>query len=198
MGYENFTLEDVKQKLGVKVVEREGLFSDVPPIAPSPWLEEALREGAPLALAVSTEKARSEWIIAPILLEVRRLRRGSISLFSGASFNVDDARGLAGFCDWIVARSAEQLIIEAPVVAIVEAKNEDFRRGVPQCIAEMYAAQLFNERRSAPFDVTHGAVTTGNVWRFLRLRAGVAEVDMIELHMHQMDRILGVLHAMTA
>src|SRR5947209_6412995 len=132
MAYDDFTLDDVKQKLGLSVREAEGIFADVPPSAPSAWLEEALRDGAPLALAVSTEKARSEWIIAPILLEVRRRRRGEVSLFSGASFNVDDARGLMGFCDWIIARSPEQLTIEAPVVAIVEAKNEDFRRGIPQ------------------------------------------------------------------
>jgi hypothetical protein len=197
MPYQDFTLEDVKHKLGLSVVEAEGIFADVPPSAPSAWLTEALSDGAPLALAVSTEKARSEWIIAPILLEVRRRRRGDISLFSGASFNVDDARGLTGFCDWIIAHSSEQLIIEAPVIAIVEAKNEDFRRGVPQCLSEMYAAQLFNERRGSPREVTHGVVTTGNVWRFLRLRGTVAEVDMTELHMHQIDRVLGVLLSMT-
>ncbi len=202
MAYQNFTLEDVKQKLGLTVSEAEGIFAEVPPVAASAWLEESLREGVSLALAISTEKARSEWIIAPILLEVRRHRRGEISLFSGASFDVDDARGLTGFCDWIITHSPEQLAIEAPVVAIVEAiveaKNEDFRRGVPQCLAEMYAGRIFNERRGRPPSVTHGGVTTGNVWRFLRLRGDVAEVDMTELYIHQVDRILGVLLAMTA
>lgn len=198
MAYQDFTLDDVKHKLGLTVRESEGLFTDVAPCAPSAWLEETLREGAPLALAVSTEKARSEWIIAPILLEVRRRRRGELSLFSGASFNVDDTRGLSGFCDWLIARSPEQLAIEAPVVAIVEAKNEDFRRGIPQCISEMFAAQLFNERRGTARPLTHGVVTTGNVWRFLRLGGAVVEIDMTELHMHQLDRVLGVLLAMTA
>jgi len=114
MAYDDFTLDDVKQKLGLSLREVEGLFADVPPAAPSAWLEETLREGASVALAVSTEKARSEWIIAPILLEVRRQRRGQLSLFSGTEFNVDEARGLVGFCDWLVARSPEQLAIEAP------------------------------------------------------------------------------------
>ncbi len=198
MGYENFTLDDVKQKLGLSVREAEGLFADVSPSAPSAWLEECLREGVSLALAVSTEKARSEWIVAPILLEVRRRRRGEIALFSGTSFNVDDTRGLTGFCDWIITHSPEQLAVEAPVVALVEAKNEDFRRGVPQCIAEMYAGRVFNERRGRARDAMHGVVTTGNVWRFLRLRGDVAEVDMTEIYIHQIDRILGVLLAMTA
>jgi hypothetical protein len=198
MAYESFTLQDVKEKLGLSVQETQGIFADVPPAKPSAWLLETLREGAPLALAFSTEKARSEWIIAPILLEVRRQRGAELSLFSGANFNVDDARGLTGFCDWIITRSPEMLAIEAPVVAVVEAKNEDLRRGVSQCIAEMYAAQVFNERRGQPRACAYGVVTTGNVWRFLRLRGTVAEVDMTELYMHQLDRVLGVLLAMTA
>jgi len=58
--------------------------------------------------------------------------------------------------------------------------------------------RIFNERRGAPSEVAHGAVTTGNVWRFLRLKGDVAEVEMNELYIHQIDRILGVLLAMTA
>lgn len=198
MAYNQFTLDDVKQRLGLSLREVEGLFATVPPATPSAWLEETLREGASVALAVSTEKARSEWIIAPILLEVRRQRRGELSLFSGTEFNVDESRGLVGFCDWLVARSPEQLAIEAPVVALVGAKNENFRLGIPQCLAEMYAARLFNERRGHPRPVVHGVVTTGNVWRFLRLRGDVGEVDRAEYYLREIDRILGVLVSMTA
>lgn len=198
MAYNQFSLDDVKQKLGVSIREAEGLFAGIPPATPSAWLQETLREGVALALAVSTDKARSEWIIAPILLEVRRQRRGELSLFSGTELDVDEARGLTGFCDWLVSRSPEQLSIEAPVMAIVEAKNENFRLGIPQCIAEMVAASLFNERRGRPRDAVYGVVTTGNVWRFLRLRGDVAEVDLTELYLDQLDRVLGVLLAMTA
>lgn len=198
MAYNQVSLDDVKQKLGVSIREAEGLFAGIPPATPSAWLQETLREGVALALAVSTDKARSEWITAPILLEVRRQRRGELSLFSGTELDVDEARGLTGFCDWLVSRSPEQLSIEAPVMAIVEAKNENFRLGIPQCIAEMVAASLFNERRGRPRDAVYGVVTTGNVWRFLRLRGDVAEVDLTELYLDQLDRVLGVLLAMTA
>jgi hypothetical protein len=98
------------------------------------------------------------------VLELRRRRRGELSLFSGTSFNVDDARGLTVFCDWLIARSPEQLTIEAPVVAIVEAKNENIRQGIPQCAAEMYASRLFHEQRGASAPVLFGAVTTGSAW----------------------------------
>jgi len=108
----------------------------------SALLRDYLRDAAPLALAFSTEKARSEMIIALILLEVRRQRKGEVSLFSGADFNVDPERGLVGFCDYLLSLSREQLSVEAPVVAVVEAKNENLRLGTPQCIAEMVAARL--------------------------------------------------------
>jgi hypothetical protein len=198
MAYSDFTLEDVKQKLGITLREAPELFAGIPPQTPSAWLVDHLRETVPLALAISTEKARSEFIVAPILLEVRRLGQGAISLFSGTEFNVDEAKGLSGFCDWILGRSPEQLTVEAPVVAIVEAKNENIRRGIAQCLAELVAAQEFNARRGSVKRVLHGAVTTGDLWRFMRLSAGVAEVDLSQFHVQGLDRLLGVLLSMTA
>jgi hypothetical protein len=198
VAYNQFSLEDVKRKLGVTVHETHELFADVPPVTPGAWLVELLHDALPLALAISTEKARSELIISPILLEVRRRRDNAVSLFSGTEFNVDEAKGLVGFCDWILGRSAEQLTVEAPVVAIVEAKNENMRQGTAQCLAELVAATEFNARRESSVSAVYGAVTTGNLWRFMRLRGSVAEVDLSEFHIQSLDRILGVLLSMTA
>ena len=198
MAYNQFTLDDVKQKLGVAVRETVDLYAAVPPVAPSAALVEQLRENVPLALAIGTEKARSEFIIAPVLLEVRRRRAGAVSLFSGTEFTVDPARGLVGFCDWLLARSPEQLTVEAPVVAVVEAKNENMRAGIAQCLAELVAARAFNAGRKHPVPVVHGAVTTGDLWRFLRLDDAGAEVDLSQHPIQHVDRILGVLLAMTA
>jgi len=197
MAYNQFSLDDVKQRLGVVLCETVDLFGEVPPIAPSSLLEETLRDSAPIALAVSTEKSRSEMIIAPILLEVRRRHAGKVSLFSGTEFNVDESRGLVGYCDWLLARSPEQLAIEAPVLAVVEAKNENLRQGVPQCIAEMVAAQSFNLKRGLDRQV-HGAITTGDVWRFMRLQGSRVEIDLTMYYLHQVEKILGILISMTA
>jgi hypothetical protein len=193
MAYNQFTLDEVKQKLGVTLREETGIFAGIAPVAVSEMLRSYLKEAAPLALAFSTEKARSEMIIAPILVEVRRQLGGEIGLFSGADFNVDPERGLAGFCDFLLSRSPEQLSIEAPVVAVVEAKNENLRLGTPQCLAEMVAASLFNERHGRALPVVYGAVTTGDVWRFLRLRSGTAEVDLTGYYLQDVERIVGVL-----
>ncbi len=198
MAYNDLTIDDLSQRFGVSVVEVRDLFGGVAPVSIGAHLAETLRDHAPLALAMSTEKARSEMIIAPILLEARRLCGGTVSLFSGMEFSVDPARGLSGFCDFLFSLSALQIAIEAPVLAVVEAKNENIRQGVPQCIGEMYAARLFNERRGAHPPIVFGAVTTGNVWRFIRLRGEVAEVDLSEYHFHEVDRVVGVLVEMLA
>jgi hypothetical protein len=197
MAYDQFSLDDVKQRLGVVLRETVDLFGDVPPIAPSALLYETLRDGAPIALAVSTEKSRSEMIIAPILLEIRRRHAGKVSLFSGTEFNVDESRGLVGYCDWLMTRSPEQLAIEAPVLAIVEAKNENLRQGVPQCVAEMVAAQAFNLKRGLDRPV-HGAITTGDVWRFMRLQGLQVDMDLTMYYLDKLDKVLGILVAMTA
>lgn len=197
MAYNQFSLHDVKQRLGVTIRETVDLFGGIAPITPSSLLQETLRDSAPIALAISTEKSRSEMIITPILLEVRRCHKGTVALFSGTEFNVDEARGLVGYCDWLLTRSPEQLAIEAPVLAVVEAKNENIRQGVPQCVAEMVAAQSFNAQQGQDRTV-YGAITTGDTWRFLRLRGSLVEIDLTMYYLHELEKVLGILIAMTA
>ena len=119
------------------------------PVTLSALLQETLAESVPLALEVSTEKARSEFIIAPMLAETRRQFAGQISLFSGIDFTVDAEAGLRGVCDFLFSLSPLQLYVQAPVLAVVEAKNENIKAGIGQCVAEMLAAQRFNAARAA-------------------------------------------------
>lgn len=198
MAYNAFTLQDIKRTFKLEVLENRDLYSGVKPAPISAHLRQSLDEGAPLALAMSTEKARSELIIAPILMEVRRQCGGRVSLFSGMEFSVDPERGLSGFCDFLLSASASQMEIEAPVLAIVEAKNENIRTGIPQCIAEMLAAGIFNERRGDGGRVIHGAVTTGSDWRFLRLKGAEVEVDREEYYLSEVERVVGVMVSMLA
>jgi hypothetical protein len=193
MAYNAFTLNEVKRQFGLQIHEQEALFADAPSVEVSPWLQETLREFAPLALAMSTEKARSEMIIAPILLEVRRQKHETISLFSGMEFTVDATQGLVGFCDYLLSLSPTHFTIEAPVVAVVEAKNENLRGGMGQCIAEMVAAKLFNEQQGKPLKNIYGAITTGSNWRFLRLQSTNVHIDLTERYLDQPGAIVGVL-----
>ena len=96
-----------------------------------------------LAVAIGTEKAKSEMIVANILIELREQFEHRISLFSGIDFSVDVESGLTGVCDFLVSLSPEQFYLEAPVIVLVEAKNADVKLGLGQCVAEMLAAQRF-------------------------------------------------------
>ena len=78
-------------------------------------------------------------------MEVRRILKHKVSLFSGIEFNVDKEKGLSGFCDFIISSSQEQLTLSSPFITVIEAKNENIIGGFGQCIAEMVAASIFNE-----------------------------------------------------
>jgi hypothetical protein len=193
MEYSDFTLARVKEELGIVVVEGKNLFHGTIPVEPSDYLKESLKRSEAFATLVNTEKVRSEFLIAPILGEIRERGASSVSLFSGTDFNVDPEKGLQGFCDFILSKSAEQLDITAPVVAIAEAKNESIRSGIGQCLAEMVAAQIFNERKGQPIDRIYGAVTTGSLWRFIILEGSTAWIDQPEYFIGNIEKILGIL-----
>jgi hypothetical protein len=197
MAYADFTLSGLAKQFDLTIDETSDLVSHVPPAALDERFVTRLAEDAVLALAVSTEKARSEFIIAPVLAELRRMAQCRIGLFSGVDFTVDPAAGLAGVCDFIITRSPEQLFITAPVLMLVEAKNEDMKRGYAQCVAEMIAAQRFNEREGNATELIYGAVTTGNVWRFLRLTGTRVSVDRREYHIERVSHIVGILLQLT-
>lgn len=193
MSYGDFTLTKVKKELGVEIIEGVSLFDTVSPIAASAFLMEALRRYGQLATLVNTEKSRSEFLIAPILGEIVEQSKREVSLFSGRNFSVDPDRGLQGFCDFILSRSPEQIEVAAPVMTIAEAKNESIPSGLGQCMAEMVAAQIFNEREGQPIDTIYGAVTTGTTWRFLRLIGSQIWIDDREYFINEINHILGIL-----
>ncbi|HEX4611084.1 MAG TPA: hypothetical protein VH092_23035, partial [Urbifossiella sp.] len=194
MAYGDFTLKDVVTKFGLTTVERVDLFEAVPEVQPSERLVGLLHDFRPIALAIHTEKARSEYLTAPVLGELRLALHPAISLFSGNEFPVDPARGLNGYCDFILSRGREQQYITAPVMVVVEAKNDNLKNGLGQCAAGMVAARVFNEREGSPVQAIHGAVTTGMNWRFLRLIGDNLFLDGQEYHLNELPKLLGILH----
>lgn len=196
MSYSDFTLEKIQQSFALKMVEDQDLFSSILEIEISNILKQNLELKVPLALAINTEKARSEFIIAEVLVELKRILNGKISLFSGINLDVDKEKGLNGYCDFIVSQSSEQFFLKAPIITIVEAKNENIPSGIGQCIAEMIAARLFNEQAAQPIERLYGAVTIGNIWKFLKYEQGAVYIDQQEYHISQINKIVGILVAM--
>lgn len=198
MSYNKFTIAQLKAQFGLQVTDKPGLFTAAPPAAVSDWLRETLTKQRVLALRGNSEKARSEYIIAPIMAEVYNLMEEQANLFSGTEFNVDISKGLAGFCDFLFSLAPFTIEIEAPIVSIVETKKEDILRGIPQCLAELVAAQIVNERAGRTIDTLYGGVTNGDVWRFLRLQGTVATVDRDFYYLDNVEKIVGILLSMLA
>jgi hypothetical protein len=193
MSYNKFTLRKVVEDFSLKIQETGTFIPPLAPVAPSNFLVQMLADNIPWAIAVGSEKARSEAIINPILLEVRRQLDRQVSVFSGEEFNIDPEAELTGRCDFLISRSPEQLFITAPAVVIVEAKKEDTKPGLGQCLAEMVAAQRFNAIAQQNVPTIYGCVTSGTAWRFLKLEEQVATIDLTDYPVSPIEYILSVL-----
>lgn len=196
MPYSDFTVKKVQEAFQIQLHETTGLFAGIPGKEASAHLFETLRGNVPLAASINTEKARSELIIAPILVEIKKQHKEVLSLFSGVELTVDREKELSGFCDFLFSRSPEQLYVRAPVVMIVEAKNENIMSGLGQCIAEMIAAEMFNEQEGDSINKSYGVITSGNLWKFLKLEGRDVFIDLDDYGIKELAGILGILSAM--
>ena len=193
MAYNKFKLKDLEVKFNIQNFNREFIVQDLPLFNTCKRMLEDLvdAKGEPLA----TEKAKSEFIVLPVLKELRRKNPNKFSYFSGYEFNVDSKQGLNGFCDYIFSTEPEKLTIEAPVFFFVEAKKGDIEAWLGQCGAEMYAAQIFNAREGNPQKVIYGCVTNAFSWAFLKLEENNLYIDpnYIPLTFNNPTAVLSVL-----
>jgi hypothetical protein len=193
MSFRDFTLPKVQQDFGLTTDATRQLFGEVAPVPLSETMRRYLDDFQPLGMSIPTEKGRSELLVAPLLAEVWRRSGHRVSLYSGVEFNVDEAAGLNGVCDFLLGLSAQLYYVEAPVVAVVGAKKDSIPEGLGQCAAAMVAVQRFNQNAGKPHDSVYGCVTTGSLWHFLRLTGRRLDIDLDEYQIAQADRILGVL-----
>ena len=196
MAYSHFTLSAARKAFELETVRSIGLFSQTEPVEPSAELTRALAKKAPLAVAIATEKAKSELIVSEVLFELREHFEQRVSLFSGIDFTVDADAGLVGVCDFLVSLSPEQFELEAPVIVLVEAKRDNLTSGLGQCVAEMVAAQRFNAEKGNDIPRVYGATTTGVMWQFLKLEGQTLHIDMDVHTIERCDKLLGILASM--
>jgi hypothetical protein len=193
MAYSDFSLESIIEQQQLRLTNNAALFGHVVLVTPTQWLQETLSISEDLGLFGATEKARSEFIVAPILIEMERLNRGKFMVFSGKSLDVDKEKGLNGECDFILSRGEMTRILNAPILSIVEAKKQDLDLGLGQCSAQMVGAHLFNLRKGIDIPAIYGCVTTGDRWQFLKLEALDLSIDRrIYNHPTDLASILGI------
>ena len=198
MAYSSFTLGKVSRTFHLETIRRLGIFADIKPVAPSEYLTATLERKLPFALAMGTEKAKSELIVADVLVELCLHFAERVSLFSGIDFNVDASAGLTGVCDFLVSLSPQAFELEAPAIILVEAKRDSLTDGLGQCVAEMVAAQRFNADAGNDIPCVYGATTSGINWLFLKLTGQTLSIDMTAYQLAQCSKILGILASMVS
>lgn len=70
---------------------------------------------------------------------------------------------------------------------------QSLKSGLGQCITEMVAPQLFNQRNGESIESIYGAVTTGTDWKFLKLIDKTIWIDKRDYFINEVSHILGIL-----
>ncbi|MEM8504139.1 MAG: hypothetical protein AAF716_13415 [Cyanobacteria bacterium P01_D01_bin.1] len=173
MTYSGFSLQTAVDQFNIEYLGTRSVFPKVLPSLP-PTAKEALNlltlqleRDVDMARRTPSEKAKSEFVIAPVLATLRQIH--TIGVHSGVSFDVSVEENLRGACDFLITLSEELEIIRAPVLVIVEAMRSIMSEGLGQCLAEMIAAQRFNQKANLPPLPVFGCITNGFAWRFLQL-----------------------------
>jgi hypothetical protein len=190
MAYSDYTLQKIENDFGVKN-RRKRLFTGVEyDIMPTRELLEILEETE--ELLIRSEKAKSEWIVVPILRFLRKSNNKFFTIYSGDNLNADTNKGLNGECDFILAKDTGSFEVNVPIIQLVEAKKNDLEIGIPQCAAQMIGARIFNEQRGQDIPVIYGCVTTGDDWVFLKLEGDTIFIDSQKYYLSHIKDILGI------
>jgi hypothetical protein len=188
MAYRDFTLLTLQQRFSI-VHQRKRLFNEIPPIEPSQTLINSLKTAE--ELPIKSEKAKSELIVMPILLEIRNQNHKKITIYSGENLNSDIEAGLNGECDFILTKDTGSFEIIAPILQIIEAKKNDVENGIAQCAAQLVGAQIYNAKQEIHLPCLYGCVTTGDDWLFLQLIEQQLFIDTRKFYLGNLPLLLG-------
>ncbi len=192
MGYSNFkNLRQALERLDIEEID-VNLFPIIKPIKASNWLKKSLENAEMMPL--TNEKSKSERIISPILMEIAILFKDNVTLYSGEDLYIDDKKDLSGACDFFLAKHPRKQVMQAPIITLAEAKDEDLGYGQGQCAAQMYAAQIFNEQKGKPQPFIYGCAVTGGDWKFMKLAGKQLFVDNKTYYISDLPKIIGIFH----
>lgn len=190
MAYRAFKEKDLKDKFGIQFQTRRFDYL-MKSIEPTQRLLDTL-EDAPL-MTLSSEKAVSEGIIAPVLREVKRLNPLLIQIFSGEIIIADASQGLNGEIDFIITKEKNSIEPQAPIICVTEAKIGRLDKAIPQAAAQMLGARVFNQKNGEQLDIIHGLITDGTSWRLLKLEGNIVFKDEKTYFTNDLPHLLGAL-----
>ncbi len=188
--YRYYKMADLETVCNIGQKEVANLLEPFADLTPTDLLIATLKRN--LRMPLKNEKAKSEFIVAPILAEMWEQNQ-RFKPFSGLTFNIDASKGLKGVCDFLVSSKADISDLEKPVICIFEAKNDAIEDWYGQCGAEMYAARIFNEREGNDIKIIYGAVTNGFTWQFLKLENQTLFIDSQRYGTANLPQLLGAI-----
>jgi hypothetical protein len=191
MGYSNFKkLKVVSKKFGLSATQQELFEGITMSVEPSLWLLETLQMAKIVPLI--NEKVKSERIVSPILIDIANAYRDKITLFSGEDLEVSPKDDLSGECDFFFTLIPRSPYLEAPIISLVEAKDDDMDYGIAQCAAQLYGTKLYNEMDGKNIPILYGCATDGVEWKFMRFENNIFFVD-VKIYT-DLREILGIWH----
>lgn len=149
---------------------------------------EFTRENLPV---FTSEGARTEAIIFPILREVYKGYTDKFVLWIQKSFSYDAK--LNGTPDYLIATKSPlgKTVFAKPLLGVVEARKNDFEVGWAQCLAELIAIQKINGDEET---YVYGIVTDGERWQFGRLQKTLFTRHIAGFTIDDLPELFGTLH----
>jgi hypothetical protein len=140
-----------------------------------------------------SEASIGEMIIFPILKEVWKNFSQKLMLWSHKSINY--SKELNGIPDYLIARYSKlgKVVLDKPLLAVVEAKKDDFEGGWAQCLLEMYTIQMINGKSDTP---VFGIVSNGDNWEFGELHKNILKQQPQSTQLFPIDALFAQLHAL--
>lgn len=182
--FASFDSNEAFKKLHIQELTRWKI--DFQPMQPSAFFQERLRRLEEHFDLTISERAK-ELLIDAICEEVVE-HHDRLKIWKAAILQSED---LTGTVDYLVA--PKRAYLETPLLCVVEAKKDDFEKGLAQCLVEMKACQWNNERSGRHIDV-FGIVTNGEVWKFYRLTGDGDVFETLPYSLGDTNSTLGVLH----
>lgn len=190
MAFSNFkSIKQVIRQYPLKI-RSERFMPDVPIEGPA-WFMENLNFSLETQGFDENEFFFSESFIFPFLQLAWKAHHKKLKLWSHQTLTYDD--DLSGEPDYFVSAWRDEVIdklINTPLLAVVEAKKQDFEGGWGQCLAEMIACQKLNQDEKL---TVYGIVSTGLSWEFGKLETNIFTKHLLSYSISESQKILGNL-----
>jgi hypothetical protein len=189
MPFSNFkNLKQVIQKYPLKI--RKERFLPEVQLEPPEWFIENLNFSLDRNNPFEKEVFLRESLIFPFL-QLAWKRHQHLELWALQELVYDD--NLCGEPDYLVSVWRDEVIdkpINTPLLAVAEAKKQDFEGGWAQCVAEMIACQKLNQDENI---TVYGIVSTGVFWEFGKLEKEVFTQHTLSYSVTDPKKVFGIL-----